>query len=303
MKSCANQHAAMQTAARGHVCRLCRVVCPLPQFGQRLLDTGLQPLAILSRADVFCHALLCGGREQTRWCSRPWDRGLNTVCGTGRTYRLIYTHRHVTCTMPAAFRSEWSSSVGGGLHVDCGARRKRCPGSTDWSWVCGKLSNVKRKRLPGSTNWSWAGGQLLWYQKEALSRFHRLILGVWPVAHSEHRFPAPSSKLCQWLEEGCRKPVLGVWVSCCAVTKKGLSWFHRLILGLRPVAECHKEASSWFHRLILAAWSLLPPALCAPRHRPGLTCSSHTSVSFFRWDLFWGSESVIRGWQLTRPDA
>ena len=26
------------------------------------------------------------------------------------------------------------------------------------------------------------------------------------VPHSEHRFPAPSSK------EGCRKPVLGVWV-------------------------------------------------------------------------------------------
>ena len=31
--------------------------------------------------------------------------------------------------------------------------------------------------------------------------------------HSEHRFPAPSCKLCQNVEEGCRKPVLGVWLS------------------------------------------------------------------------------------------
>ena len=32
---------------------------------------------------------------------------------------------------------------------------------------------------------------------------------LWSWAHSEHRFPAPSS-----LKEGCRKPVLGVWELC-----------------------------------------------------------------------------------------
>ena len=32
-------------------------------------------------------------------------------------------------------------------------------------------------------------------------------VGIWQRPHSEHRFLAPSS-----LKEGCRKPVLGVWV-------------------------------------------------------------------------------------------
>ena len=60
-------------------------------------------------------------------------------------------------------------------------------------------------------------------EKEALSRFHRLILGVRPVVECE---------------------------------KEASSWFHKLILGVRPVVECEKEASSWFHRLILGRRSV-----------------------------------------------
>ena len=35
--------------------------------------------------------------------------------------------------------------------------------------------------------------------------------------HSEHRFPAPASKV----KEGCRKPVLGVWGPACLRTRSG----------------------------------------------------------------------------------
>ena len=42
-------------------------------------------------------------------------------------------------------------------------------------------------------------------------------------AHSEHRFPAPSSKGRMSLKEGCRKPVLGVWRSWSSTCKQWVS--------------------------------------------------------------------------------
>ena len=39
-----------------------------------------------------------------------------------------------------------------------------------------------------------------------------LSVGRGYCSHSDHRFPTPSS-----LKEGCRKPVLGVWVLLCGV--------------------------------------------------------------------------------------
>ena len=42
-------------------------------------------------------------------------------------------------------------------------------------------------------------------------------------AHSEHRFPAPSSKGRMFLKEGCRKPVLGVWRSWSSTCKQWVS--------------------------------------------------------------------------------
>ena len=58
-------------------------------------------------------------------------------------------------------------------------------------------------------------GFWLWFEdkRDSLVSRSRLTLEKkrGSYTHSEHRFPAPSSKL----KEGCRKPVLGVWVVQC----------------------------------------------------------------------------------------
>ena len=55
----------------------------------------------------------------------------------------------------------------------------------------------------------------------------------WMEAHSEHRFPAPSSK------EGCRKQVLGVWDGGCqgqtaVIRVNGSTVWLILVTILRP---------------------------------------------------------------------